>query len=214
MTDGRLRDSGLAAKTRQVARQRRGGSGWHDAQLFAGLLAIAAGFVTAGDSRLGVPCLVLGVAAVAYQLGSRLIEPDRYYLEGFSDGLVAADQLGAAFGAAGTSDLGRVPKGTGQPDPGAVDEPAGDDQQPARRRARPEDVLDPALITIVGGLGPARALLDEEGNPTLADGPRRSPFHVPPAVRRRSPLGGPAARAQARRPADDGERPGAVAPGE
>lgn len=163
----------LARRSRAVAEARPPDRWFHDI-----FLAASGGLVLAG-AALGEQGLVAaGVAGVAYQLGRRLVNPERAYMEGFTDGLAAADTIATLDGRP-AQDIRRVPPSPELPPPGAADggtEP--------RQRAAPRPVEQPldwnALAGIALGDRPARpsrgAFVDEP----VRSGPRPPDF--PPVV--------------------------------
>jgi hypothetical protein len=106
-------------RTRAVARARVP-FGWvWPVLLIAGLAAIAAG---AGLDQTAL--LVAGAAALGVVVGHDTQDPDRMYLEGFSDGIVyeaGLDPGDAGQRGRGHADAGRVPAGVGPVGPAGWD---------------------------------------------------------------------------------------------
>lgn len=169
----------LAARTKRLARS------WApDNQARRILLPVGLALGFAGVTRRSPTMTALGALLVGWAANP---DPNRYYLEGFSDGLAAEPDLRAAAPAVEAGPGAALRGLPGQPrpdDPGAADG--------TRHRAWSDDRAGPAAAHgIADAIGveivprPARQPFDNDGNPISivpdavrreAGGPRRSSF--------------------------------------
>jgi hypothetical protein len=159
----------LTRRARAVASARRPAEKWHDILLFVGAGLVIGGFVT---DVLGAASV--GIALMAYELGRRTTEPDRAYMEGFTDGLTAADTLATLDGRP-AQDVRRLPDGPDLPAPGAPDGRVEPRQRPHREPV--EVPLDwDALAGVALGDRPARPLPGAFVDEPIRTGPRPPSF--------------------------------------
>jgi hypothetical protein len=161
----------LNRRARAVAEATPPNQTFHDVILFVG-----AGFVLGGALAPNLAAVGIGLAMLAYELGRRLVNPERAYMEGFTDGLTAADTL-AALDRGTAQDVRRVLDGLDLPTPGAPD----GGTRP-RQRAHREPVEQPldwnTLAGVALGDRPARPLPGAFVDEPITTGPR--PPNFPP----------------------------------
>jgi len=130
----------LARRSRAVATARPRHAVLDDVQLAAGVALVGLGVL---PITIAPYLLTLGLVALAYQLGKRLVSPERSYMEGFTDGLTAADSL-AAIGAGDQGVVPVLPASVVEPDPRVPD--GGTRQSQRFARSPVEQPLDFAAV--------------------------------------------------------------------
>lgn len=160
-----------------------------------GILVAGVGFAVSSPALAAFGGILLGVA-----IGQMALNPERLFMEGFSDGLIAAPELDARLGAAPArgragppADVRRLPGGPPPDDPGAAGGAGGFDRGDA-----PDPVdrgLDPRTIAAVVGVDAGPGLPRPASDAVaidaraLSQGPGRSRFPAIPAAHvARSPV--------------------------
>lgn len=212
----------LAQRTRAVA---KAGEGREYDRLI--VISIGLALVAGGQQWAINGATWFGLGLVGWVVGTLSVNTDRSYMEGFSDGLVAADELA-------DQDAKRPARPARRPEPdrdlrGLSDSPLDDDDRPAddalsgaRRAATGSVSLDPNGADIAGAFGvqpvprqPGPSFAPDGVPAGVSSGPRRSSFPdiepPPPPIGSRSPSGIPAAspshRRQARRARSQAGKP-------
>lgn len=183
----------LAKRTRAVAEA--GQSRGLVRLVVAGLGVLAIG-LGVQDDLLGTT--IAGALALGYTIGEMGAEPDRRYMEGFSDGLVIAPELDAA-----DRDEAARPARRPQPDPDVRGLPGDTVEDVAARvdaafdrpvrEARGRVTIDPgtadlrAAFALADGPRQPGAPIAPDGSPIALSGPRASSF---PAIPEATIVGG------------------------
>lgn len=175
------------------------------------LLVGFAGLVT-GQQLGSEIATMIGAAVVGAAAGQLAVEPARYYMEGFVDGLNTRDAIERNAATArqrrvDRADVRGLPAGALADDGGAALGAVDDDQRPAPSTGtgRSPGISLATALGVDIEPGPPRGPLAPDGSPiAAAQGPRRSPFPDIPAAERvgqvvsiaeaRPPSGGEARR--------------------